>query len=156
MGKSNNINQRIQQHTDGTGAYCIAGEPFTRVEPVTNGSINDLESWERNEVLTLMFKFGINNVCGWMYTLKNMPMEQKLSAFDQICEKFDLCRKCGHSTHFILDCQSPSTDVWTGGMDLRPTYGANQDLHAALEDSERRIAEAKRMVAEAARVLGAM
>ncbi len=37
VGKAEDIGQRIQQHSDGTGAYCITGEPFTHVEPVTKG-----------------------------------------------------------------------------------------------------------------------
>lgn len=37
VGKAEDIGRRIQQHSDGAGAYCITGEPFTRVEPVTKG-----------------------------------------------------------------------------------------------------------------------
>ena len=108
-----------------------------------------MESWERNEVLTRMYEFGIENVRGWMYTLKTMPIEQKVSAFDQICEKFDFCRKCGRNGHFIRDCQSMSTDLWTCGMELRSSYGTD---HASAQDSERRMAEAKQMVAEAVKM----
>ena len=103
VGKSSNIAERIQQHKDGRGAYCVTGEPFTQVPPVTHGSVDNMDSWERDEVITRMFEFGINNVRGWMYTLKTMPVEQKVSAFDQICEKFDRCRKCGRGTHFVRD-----------------------------------------------------
>ena len=114
-----------------------------------------MESWERNEVLTRMHEFGIVNVRGWMYTFKNMPIEQKVSAFDQICEKFDFCRKCGRNSHFIRDCQSMSTDLWTCGMELRPSYGASQ---ASVQDSERKMEEVKQIMADAiqaaARVLG--
>ena len=39
VGKANDIERRIQQHSDGTGAYCITGEPFTRVETVTKGTL---------------------------------------------------------------------------------------------------------------------
>jgi hypothetical protein len=161
VGKADDIERRIKQHSDGEGAYCITGEPFTRVEPVTKGSVDDMESWERNEVLTRMHEFGIDNVRGWMYTFKTMPVEQKVSAFDQICEKFDFCRKCGRNSHFIRDCHSMSTDLWTCGMELRPTYAgnqaANQQLAAqqsALDDASRRIAEAQEMITEAQRVLG--
>ena len=37
VGKATNIAQRIQQHEAGTGAFCISGEPFTRVESLTRG-----------------------------------------------------------------------------------------------------------------------
>ncbi len=150
VGKATNIEHRIQQHANGTGAFCITGEPFTRVDSVTKGSTDDMESWERNEVLTLMFEFGINNVRGWMYTLKNMPPEQKVSAFDQICEKFDRCRKCGRGTHFVRDCQALSADLWTCGMELRTAYCAqvipDASTQVALVDAERRIAEATRVL----------
>ncbi len=43
VGKAENIERRIEQHRNGTGAYCIAGEPFTRVEPVTKGDL--LNAW---------------------------------------------------------------------------------------------------------------
>ena len=90
-----------------------------------------------------------------MYTFKKMPIEQKVSAFDQICEKFDFCRKCGRNSHFIRDCQSMSTDLWTCGMELRTSYGASQ---ASVQDSERKMEEVKQIMADAiqaaARVLG--
>ena len=156
VGKADNIERRIKQHADGDGAYCIAGEQFTRVEPLTKGSVDDMESWERNEVLTRMHEFGIDNVRGWMYTFKNMPIEQKVSAFDQVCEKFDFCRKCGRNSHFVRDCYRMSTDLWTCGMELRPTYNSSAHQQAAIEEAERRISDARRMVAEAGRVLGAL
>jgi len=145
VGKSSNIAERIQQHRDGEGAYCVMGEPFTQVPPVTHGSMDDMESWERNEVLTRMFEFGINNVRGWMYTFKTMSVEQKVSAFDQICEKFDRCRKCGRGTHFVRDCQAMSADLWSCGMELRPAYNAMAagQLSTELDEAvaERRVAE---------------
>jgi hypothetical protein len=150
VGKANDIIHCIKQHTDGEGAYCITGEQFTRVEPITKGSVDDMESWERNEVLTRMHEFGIDNVRGWMYTLKTMPVEQKVSAFDQICEKFDFCRKCGRNSHFIRDCNAMSTDLWTCGMELRPMYSV-----ASAQDSLRRIGLAQQMVAEAAEMVTA-
>jgi hypothetical protein len=150
VGKADDIERRIKQHSDGEGAYCISGEHFTSVEPITKGSVDDMESWERNEVLTRMYEFGIDNVRGWMYTFKTMPVEQKVSAFDQICEKFDFCRKCGRNSHFIRDCHSLSTDLWTCGMELRPTYSA-----ASAQDSSRRIAEAQQMVASAVEMVTA-
>jgi len=154
VGKADNIERRIKQHMDGEGAYCITGEPFTRVKPLTRGTTDDMESWERNEVLTRMYEFGIDNVRGWMYTFKTMTIEQKVSAFDQICEKFDFCRKCGRNSHFIRDCHSLSTDLWTCGMDLRPVYAGGNHAVAALDEASRRMAEARAMIVSATHLLG--
>jgi hypothetical protein len=124
-----------------------------------------MESWERVEVLTRMHQFGIDNVRGWMYKLKTMPIEQKVDAFDQICFRFGFCSKCGRNSHLIGDCHAMSTDLWTCGMELRPAYvfvihaannNNNQQLEAqqvAVEDAERRMAEAKHLLTEAMRVL---
>ena len=38
VGKAENIEKRIEQHQNGTGAYCITGESFTRVNPITQGT----------------------------------------------------------------------------------------------------------------------
>jgi hypothetical protein len=115
-----------------------------------------MESWERNEVLTRMHQFGIDNVRGWMYTFKTMPIEQKVSAFDQICEKFDFCRKCGRNSHFIRDCHSLSTDLWTCGMELRPMYNvvSTQESSRRISEAQHMVASAVQMVTAAARVLG--
>ena len=40
VGKANDIVHRIKQHADGKGAYCIAGEPFTQIDPITKGIID--------------------------------------------------------------------------------------------------------------------
>ena len=148
VGKAENIEKRIMQHQNGTGAYCITGEPFTRVDPVTKGSTENLGSWERDEVLARMYEFGIDNVRGWMYTLKTMSLEKKLSAFDLICDSYDLCRKCGRGTHFIRECGAVSTDRWTGGMEIRSKYNELSSMYqqttSELDDAiaERRRAEA--------------
>ena len=37
VGKAHDIVHRIKQHVDGEGAYCITGEPFTQIDPITKG-----------------------------------------------------------------------------------------------------------------------
>jgi predicted GIY-YIG superfamily endonuclease len=121
VGKSTNIPQRLNQHANGQGAACATGRPFQRVYPLTHFT-NDTEIWERNEVLELMFRRGINAVRGWKYTLKTMTLEQKLSAFDDVCERYDLCRRCGRGDHFVRECDALTTDRWTNGLEVRTMY----------------------------------
>lgn len=151
VGKSNDIAQRLEQHAKGSGAACVSGRSFTRVPVVSKGSVNDLEAWERAEVLELMFQYGINAVRGWKYTLCSMPLEQKLSAFDDVCERFDLCRKCGRGSHFVNECHTVTTDRWTNGLELRSYYHQPAEGRLAAEHEGRLAAE--RRNAEAVRVL---
>ncbi len=76
----------------------------------------DLESWERNETLFRMKIHGVDNVRGWMFTSSVLSDDDKDSAFRQICEKFDLCRKCGREGHFADSCYATTRADFTGSM----------------------------------------
>lgn len=105
VGKSGNIEERIRQHADATdekGATCAKG--FLRRVPTVTPRQTDHESWERTETLTLMHRHGIGKVRGWFYTLSELTPRDREHAFQQICEKFDLCRHCGNSNHFANQC----------------------------------------------------
>jgi hypothetical protein len=114
VGKSNNIPARIEQHRTGDGgaAFSQMMGSFKPVPPLTAGSANDLESWERNETLQRMWTYGIDKVRGWMFTSPHLTEEQKQAAFGQVCEKFDLCRKCGRTSHFASACYARGKEAW--------------------------------------------
>ena len=111
VGKSNDRALRIQQHRDGQGTLFLSGA-LTEIPLSTTGSPNDLESWERNETLSQMYLKGIDNVRGWIFTSLTLPPIQKRQAYLQVCEKFDLCRKCGRHTHFAYECRAKSVAYW--------------------------------------------
>lgn len=110
VGKAlHNVAARVAQHRhDNNGAtFCkkVMKGRFERVPLlVSQGSLDDLESWERNETLHRMRAHGIERVRGWMFTSVRLTPKQRMDAFRQICEKFDLCRKCGSGAHFASDC----------------------------------------------------
>ncbi len=117
VGKSNDIDARIQEHRSGSGASCIGGSSFQEVTRLlTSGSSSDLESWEGNETLQRMRTHGIENVRGWMFTDTRLSVESCHEAFRQICEKFDLCRRCGRSSHFADKRFARSVDSWAGNI----------------------------------------
>lgn len=119
VGKSNNIKARIQEHRSGLGAACLDGSSFQVVTRLlTSGSTADLESWERNETLQRMRVHGIKNVRGWMFTSKNLTDKDREDAFTQICEKFELCRRCGRKSHFADRCFARTRDAWAGGGEI--------------------------------------
>jgi len=113
VGKSQDVKERIKQHMKGTGAACLEGSTHLQeIAPFTRGDPDDLEAWERTETLERMRHFGIERVRGWMFTSKNLSMDQGREAFRQICERFDLCRKCGRNSHFAEHCFARSAMCW--------------------------------------------
>jgi predicted GIY-YIG superfamily endonuclease len=117
VGKSQNIDARISDHRNGRGASCLAGASFQVVPNLlTVGTADDLESWERNETLQRMRTHGISNVRGWMFTSTALSDEDYQDAFRQICEKFDLCRRCGRSSHFAEQCYARHPDAWAADI----------------------------------------
>ena len=115
VGKSADIAKRIKEHKRGTTccrftARCKRIRPLT--SPVMMGEDDDWESWERNETLTRMYEFGIDNVRGWMFSTFCMSAPDQDTAFRQVCEKFDLCRRCGRAAHFASDCTATRRTVW--------------------------------------------
>jgi predicted GIY-YIG superfamily endonuclease len=115
IGKSQDVERRIEQHLAGEGTQFLTGRNVRRLELYEMGSELDLESWERNETLARMYKHGVTNVRGWMFTNLKLSVEQEEQAFGQICEKYDLCRQCGRNTHFADKCFARSRVFWMGG-----------------------------------------
>ena len=111
VGKSENIPERINDHRMGEGTRFL-GPNLQKIAPETTPIPSDLESWERNETLAMMYKHGIEKVRGWMFTTTRLSDDQKQDAFSQICEKLDLCRKCGRDSHFVNSCFARSKADW--------------------------------------------
>lgn len=114
VGKSGNVQERLKQHAEGTGAACAKGK-CKRVPTITP-ACDDLEAWERSEVLARMRRHGIQRVRGWMYTNRELSEAQAEHAFSQVCEKYDLCRRCGGRGHFAKECKA------NAGSSARPAW----------------------------------
>ena len=109
VGKSDNVRARIGEHLAGTGAVCTRefGPTSVRVSPLTKGSTADLEAWERDETLELMYVHGIDKVRGWVFAsswAKLNQVEHEM-AWRQICARKDLCYMCGEKGHFGTQCK---------------------------------------------------
>ena len=111
VGKSADVAQRVETHRSGEGTQFV-GRDFKVVPNYTQGQHEDLESWERKETLTRMRKHGIDHVRGWMFASVELSDLQRRDAFTQVCEKFDLCRRCGRDSHFADRCFALGKAAW--------------------------------------------
>mmetsp|Transcript_8170 Transcript_8170/g.20575 ORF Transcript_8170/g.20575 Transcript_8170/m.20575 type:complete len:217 (-) Transcript_8170:180-830(-) len=113
VGKSEDIRARVQSHYDGT-AGCAWTSQFPPVSPIppTTPWLPDFESWERAETLSLMKDYGHNRVRGWKYTMPELDSDSIESLYNDIVERFDLCRKCGRSSHMVSKCYASSEASW--------------------------------------------
>ena len=114
VGQSNNISRRMQQHEgkrEGGSAWCAEHKFVGRVAPLTPAQ-PDLESWERAETLAQMHRHGIDAVRGWMYVSVELTQAQREHVFQQVCEKFNLCRSCGGTGHFVSACRVKGRAFW--------------------------------------------
>jgi predicted GIY-YIG superfamily endonuclease len=111
VGKAQDIDARIQQHR-AKKVSCTSmrrGAP-EEVAPLTARLGDDHEAWERNETLAQMLAHGTERVRGWMYTAPVLTDEMEDSIQAQLCEKYDLCRRCGQSGHFAAQCTADDSD----------------------------------------------
>lgn len=109
VGKSFDIQRRIQQHVHGkdmSSSWCVKHGPMVAVHPPMTQHTVDMDTWERDETIARMMRHGFHCVRGWQildvhetlsagsfHTLRNLIMGSK-----------DLCRCCGHFGHFAKDC----------------------------------------------------
>ena len=111
VGKSADVERRVEAHRSGNGTQFV-GRDFRVAANYTDGPRDDLESWERNETLTRIYKHGVERVRGWMFVSVELTEQQRRDAFAQVCEKFDLCRRCGRNSHFADQCFARSKATW--------------------------------------------
>lgn len=106
VGKSKDIDERIAQHR--------VKRPVVReLPPLTDVSDrDDLDSWERIETLARMKEHGVDSVRGWAFTQPWLSAADQYSAVTQVCERFDLCRRCGRSGHFVTECFAKAPATW--------------------------------------------
>ena len=106
VGKTSRaVGLRIQEHfSSPKPAWIRAYRPIAAVTPMTFLPA-DLESWERAETLERMWVHGATRVRGWQYTRLNLTSTEKSQIVMELCERKNLCRKCGNAGHMYSNCQ---------------------------------------------------
>ena len=101
IGKSDNINFRLEDHFNSNGSeWTKLFAPLSLIELIKNVS-----PFEEDKIVKVyMAKFGIENCRGGSYS--NIKLEKLQIEFleKEIWASTDLCIRCGRSSHFVLDC----------------------------------------------------
>jgi hypothetical protein len=73
------------------------------------------DDWERKETLLNMYEYGIDNVRGWDYVMKEHTPAQKKEIIRHIACMNDFCKRCGGGSHFMSVCRATHYVPWAGG-----------------------------------------
>lgn len=102
IGRTNNLNSRINSHFNGNGSIWTKKYPPVKLEKVIEINDNFQEDvWFKKYV----DKYGINNVRGSAYSSIILDENEIKCIQKEIRNAKDLCFICGKDDHFISDCK---------------------------------------------------
>jgi len=109
IGRSDNVEQRIQSHFSGTGcAWTREHKPFRVAEVRKNVSRFEEDKMTKE----YMEKYGIDNVRGGAYTQIELPEETRESLQREIRGATDVCFRCNRQGHWASQCYARTVEVW--------------------------------------------
>ena len=107
IGKSDNVLERIRDHTNGTGsAWTRKYKPIDVEKTIPNASPFDEDKF----VKEYMARYGIDHVRGGTYVTEHLSESQRSYVQEEIWGAKDCCKKCGRTGHFVSTCRA-RTDV---------------------------------------------
>jgi predicted GIY-YIG superfamily endonuclease len=107
VGKSDNVLERIRDHTNGAGsAWTRKYKPIDVEKTIPNAS----PFAEDATVKEYMARYGIDNVRGGTYVTEHLSESEHHHLQQEIWAAKDCCKRCGRSGHFINTCHA-RTDV---------------------------------------------
>jgi predicted GIY-YIG superfamily endonuclease len=112
VGKTNDVQRRFKQHTEGRGAgWTREYAPLRIAETRQITSPYD----ETNVTKDLMKKYGIENVRGGVYCAVTLTDDQVDAIRTELRAANDSCYTCGKKGHFANQCKRKSSFVGTCG-----------------------------------------
>ena len=102
VGRSDNPEERIQQHRNEKGSSWTSTYPFEKVLFIKEStSCFDKEKYTKE----LMMQYGIDHVRGASYTTLVLDRITKDQLQKEIWGAKDVCIRCGFEGHFMKDCK---------------------------------------------------
>ncbi len=103
IGKTRNVNFRINEHFNGIGsAWTKKYEPIKVLKIFKNCSIFDEDKYTK----IYMAKYGIDNVRGGNYVQLTLDKNTRVFLENELNSAQDRCFKCGKLGHFIKECKA--------------------------------------------------
>ena len=101
VGKTDNLDRRIEQHMSGRGAaWTQKYKPVAVEKTYKNAGQFD----EDKVTKEYMAKYGIENVRGGTYVSVELDESQEDAVQKEIRGATDCCTRCGRKGHFVKDC----------------------------------------------------
>jgi cellular nucleic acid-binding protein len=101
IGKTTNLDRRVDEHINGNGAEWCKIHPMIGVEE----SYPDSDDFDEDKyVKKYMSLYGIDNVRGGSYSQINLSIEQQNLLKSEIFGATNKCFSCGSNDHFINEC----------------------------------------------------
>jgi hypothetical protein len=121
VGSSKNCTKRFEQHKRGDGAsWTRLHKPLFMRAPFTDSRhyvYNRFACRERDEFYACVyFLGGPQNVRGWAYVQLQLSEREEQHLIREVCAHFDLCWKCGNSSHKHSACFASTVAPWMRGM----------------------------------------
>ena len=98
VGKTSNIERRIQEHSSGRGSAWTRKYKLIRILYTTKKHNEDYH------VIKMMHERGIENVRGGSFSTMALTPSDVDMANRMIYTQYDLCYNCGKSGHYTLNC----------------------------------------------------
>jgi cellular nucleic acid-binding protein len=109
IGKSDNLDQRLENHFTGSGAaWTREHKPQKVVEVRENVSRFEEDKMTKE----YMEKYGIDNVRGGAYIQVELPEDSRETLQREIRGASDVCFKCNRSGHWASQCYARTIEVW--------------------------------------------
>jgi hypothetical protein len=107
VGKTNNLDKRLNQHKYGFGSEWTKKYKFINLIEIINSESNfDEDKYTK----IYMDKFGIDNVRGGSYNKIELTNNQKENLMTELRTSNNICYRCGRNSHFIKNCYA-KTDL---------------------------------------------